>query len=220
MIVQGNIVTKDMVVLEWLRSERWKMGDIPNNLLDNPDLNDPEENLERLNMLRSYRSFILDTLPDNIDFKEVRIQREDLPRLYILSVYDWFMDTGRTFQLANTIGSLQPGRTANINGSLSQISHFHDVMRKIPYIESYDPDNTDEHIVIISTHPGGPWTIIDGTHRASALLSESQRNPNYPWKAFLITSPNMSSSHWHVESPVFNQKISELTQMARSGLLT
>ena len=165
--------TRDYTNLQWLKSESWKLGISGDALIDRPDLNDAAENQARSMRLQSYRSQITTQLPPNARYRHVRVEESDLPNLYILTVWDWFLDTGRTFELSNVGTHLSKrGRGGMIDGSRQDVHHFLNVMEKVPYVQSHDAETSDEHLILVTTHDHGPYTIIDGTHRASALFLE------------------------------------------------
>jgi hypothetical protein len=55
-------------------------------------------------------------------------------------------------------------------------------MAKVAYLAGYDDAATDEVIILIARDVAGPYTIIDGTHRPTALYLSHLTTPNTPWK--------------------------------------
>jgi hypothetical protein len=147
------------------------------------------------------------------------VEGEDLPNLHLIAVWDWFLDSARTFRLTDIEAHLQPGRGGIINGSRQDIYHHQDVQTKASYLEEYDAESSDEYLVLVASSRAGPFTIIDGTHRACGLYLQHLREPNMPWGGILIESSDMDSNRWHIESPVTPQVISELGQLADAGVL-
>jgi hypothetical protein len=191
-------LTRDRLNLEWLRSEWWKgHAGADRSLIDDADLSDPIQNRRRA-VLLAYRSPILDGIPRDARYRSVLIEQSDLPKLYLLTCWDWFLDTGRTFQLVETRRHLRRNRGGLINGVRQDVDHAAEVERKLPYVERYRSDESDELLVLVADNSHGPFTIIDGTHRAAALLQLHDRAPNVPWRAILIESPEMASYRWHV----------------------
>lgn len=213
--------TTDELTLIWLKSEWWRLGIRQDRrLIDDPDPTSAVENATRRDLLRSYRSVILDTIPQTSRYTYARVELADLARLYIVPVFDWFLDTGSSFRLVDTLTHLQDGRGANIPGALQgPINHSQDVMQKLPFLQGYDAEATDEHLVLLASHPDGPYTIIDGTHRAVALLLNNQKASTLPWRAILILSPDMNSSRWHVGFPMFEAIKQDLKRYVADGRL-
>jgi len=216
-----NDVTIDELTLCWLKSEWWDVGHgHDRHLIDSPDLSSSAENAARLALLRGYRSVILDQIPQMSQNIHARVEVTDLPNLYIVPVFDWFLDTGGSFRLTDTLTHLREGRGANIPGALQgPINHSQDVMRKLSFLRGYNAQTTNEHLVLLASHRDGPYTIIDGTHRAAALLLNHQQASTLPWRAILILSPEMNSSRWHVGHPQFEAIRRGLNSLAVSGKL-
>jgi hypothetical protein len=212
--------TRDDVNLYWLRSEWWKLP-LPSDsvLIDDPDTNDLTQNEERARILQASRGPILDHIRADARYRRVRIEEEDLPNLFIITSWDWFLDTGRTFALTNTLTDLQEGRGGMINGVREDVNHFQTVKEKVAYIKDQGLDVSDEYLILVATDESGPYTIIDGTHRAAALLAEHQRSPNMPWKGILVDSPSMTANRWHIGFTDAPAILGGLGDMADQGTL-
>lgn len=209
--------TPDEVNLHWMRSEWWKfqLPDEARPLIDNPDLNDPAQNAERARILHHYRSFILDYIPGDASYRHVQLEQDDLPKLFLLTCWDWFLDTGRMYALANTLAHLKHGRGGNIGGKREAVDHLRTVEQKRQYLR--DHESSDEYLILVATKDSGPYTIIDGTHRAAALLIEHQEKTNMPWSAILIDSPYMTANRWHIGFADAAQIVSGLNDLANDG---
>jgi hypothetical protein len=213
--------TRDYLNLVWLKSEAWKLNlsDAQRALIEQADLNNAAQNAARHELLQGYRGPVVDQIPTDARYWHVRIEEDDLPSLYLITVWDWFLDAGRTFKLIDTEAHLQPGRGGTVTGSRQDIYHHQDVEAKAAYVQTYDAETSDEHLIMVATSTEGPYTIIDGTHRACALYLQNRSNSNMPWRGILIASPAMNSNRWHIESPITPQVISELGQAAEAGAL-
>jgi hypothetical protein len=212
--------TPDLVNLHWLKSEWWKLPPEHQSslryLIDEADQNDVDQNAARAQIMRAVRGRIIDEIPPGSRYQEVRIEEDDLPKMFIITSWDWFLDTGRSFALTETEQHLRSGRGGLIGGQ-DRFDHRRLVEEKVPYIQDYDAKRSDEHLILIATEESGPYTIIDGTHRATALLQEHRRSPNMPWKAVLIDSPGMSANHWHIGFDDVSRQVADLDELARRG---
>ncbi len=209
------------VDLHWLRSEwsKFQLPDKARHLIDDPDLMDPTQNAERSRILRHHRGFVLDYVPADARYRRVQVEEDDLPKLFFLTCWDWFLDTGRMFALTNTLTHLQHGRGGDIEGRRERIDHLRIVEEKIPYIRNYQADASHEYLILVATSETGPYTIIDGTHRAAALLREHQEKPTTPWNAILIDSASMTANRWHVGFAGAPQIVSGLNDLANDGII-
>jgi hypothetical protein len=208
------------VDLEWLKSEWWKMPpEIQSrfsHLIEQPDLTNADENATRSAILRALRDAILRHIPGDARYRHAKIEETDLASLFIITSWDWFLDTGRTYALSETLIHLQPNRGGRVP-ALQRIDHRRSVDEKRRYLNDYDANSTDEHLIVVASGDGGPFTLIDGTHRAVALLVEHEQRPTFPWKAIVIDSPGMSANHWHIGFTGVTQKLAELGQLADQG---
>ena len=185
-------VSRDELVLTWLRSELDRTHPL-RQLVDHPDLSDPVQNTTRARLLFSTRAVILRELPYEMQPEWVNIQEIDLANLYILPCREWYLDTGRSFRLADVPANLRAGR--------HPIDHLAKVDAITPSLVDYDAATTSEALILIAADLAGPYTIIDGTHRAAALYRDQLAKPNLPWKGILVADPAIAQSTWHIESP-------------------
>jgi hypothetical protein len=186
------------VILHWYRSECHRFPDCDPALYDFR-VQDSQANGRRKGLLWGWRHWILNRLPENLAYFRVEVEEEDLEQLYIIPSRDWYVDTGRTFRLGDTLNHLEPGRWLQPTGEPREpIQHFDKVAKQKQYFADR-PNHTGEFLILIGEGPLGPWTVIDGTHRATALLQlNKEHGPTLPWPAFLLTSEEMSSCFWHV----------------------
>lgn len=217
----GGSTTQDRMILEWLRSERHKPGVpvINGSLLDQPDLADDRENRLRREALHSYRAPILDLLPAAVEPRLVMVEDVDLPKLYIVPSFDWFLDTGGTFRLVDTVANLQPGRGYLSPQGPQAITHYVEVMSKARYLSDYDAATTEEFLLLIASDAAGPFTIVDGTHRATALYLNDIEARNLPWQALLLADPSIGECLWHIESAQAQTAIRTNRVLASRGSL-
>lgn len=196
--------TRDELILVWLRSE-WNGVRQPRpagrQLIDNPDLNDPAQNVTRTELLFRDRQKILQELPYEMQPEWVNIEPADLPNLYVVPTFDWFLDTGRTYRLIDTTANLAPGRGFLTAQGRRPTEHLAKVDGLASRLANYDAATTDEVLILIAADGAGPFTIIDGTHRATALYRNYVAEPNMPWRGILVVDQAIAECLWHIESP-------------------
>jgi len=213
--------SRDEVILEWLRSEWHGLQNAPpDTILVDPRTADPtdaSQNAERARLLSDDRSVILNTIPVNMSTDWVQIEKEDLPKLYIIPSVDWYMDTGGTFRLIDTREHLRPGRGMAILPP-GPVYHYDKVQEKSRYMR----DNgiaKDEVFILISASLDGPYTIIEGNHRAVVLYQDHIDTPNTPWKGILIHDPEIANTRWFVNSGFAQGQIWQMGLFSSHGLL-
>jgi hypothetical protein len=198
-------ISRDEIIFDWFRSESFKIpGGLPDReLIETFDSSNGEQNRVRERMLRTnFREAILKDLPRDALARTVLIEEADLPKLYVISSPEWHPNTGGTFELTAITGNLKPGRRMRIPGYLTgPIGTFETVQEKNQYLRDYDAIDTDELLVLVSAAEDGPYTIIDGNHRAAALYLSHLEDSTMPWKGALITDPRIAYYRWFVQSP-------------------
>jgi hypothetical protein len=222
----GSAVTWEQVILTWLRSEGKSLS-LPHadrkRLIENADLGNEADNADRIKLLKEdlNRAAILDGLPSNVTVNSVAIEAPDVPRLYIVPTPDWYLDTGRTFRLTETGVNLKPGRIMDLGDGPKPVAHFEKVAALESILMGYRFVEATESLVLISENRDGPYMIIDGTHRATALFRNrvERKTDNLPWKALLVSSPYMKSSPWHVDSPFMPHLDAIWAEWAHEGRL-
>jgi hypothetical protein len=213
-------VSLDEVYFFWLRSEQRLHPNLDQGLVASFDPGDQTAIVKRKALLRSVRGAILDRLPPGPTCQEVLVDESDLPNVYLITCFDWFADTGGTFRLLDTLDHLAPGRTYDFGRGIEHIEHYRKVEDSMDFLARENPELVDEYLVLIATDPVGPFTIIDGTHRATALLHMHQSQPTLPWKAFLMLAPDMATCTWHIEASAMPSKVRELQELTRQGRLS
>lgn len=132
------------------------------------------------------------------------------------------MDTGGTFRLVDTAANLAAGREFLYGHIRQPIEHLARVNAIAPRLADYDAATTDEVLILIAADGSGPYTIIDGTHRAAALYRNYLTEPNMPWKpwkGFLVVDRAIAESLWHIESQKAEQSIAQFRQFVELGVL-
>lgn len=214
--------THDQLILEWLRSE-WDGVPPPRpadrQLVDAGNTADSGQNAARAELLYRSRGPILDQLPGKFDPAWVEIEETDLHALFIVPCLEWFLDTGGTFRLVDTAANLAAGRGFLSLQGAQPIGHLTRVDAIAPTLADYDCATTSEVLILIAANLSGPYTIIDGTHRAAALYRQHLSEPNMPWRGILVAEPAIGESLWHIDSARAAANIANLRLAAAQNLL-
>jgi hypothetical protein len=200
--------SRDELVLTWLSSE-WDQTDPLRQIIDHADLSDPVQNTTGARMLFSNRGPILQEVPYEMRPEWANIRENDLPNLYIIPCREWYLDTGRSFRLADVPGNLKAGR--------HPVDHLAKVDAIAPSLTNYDAATTTEALILIASGRAGPYMIIDGTHRAAALYRNQLVKPNLPWKGILVSDATIAQSVWYIDSPLAKRSLNLFAWDAELG---
>jgi hypothetical protein len=207
---------KHRVYAEWLKSELYRRKVLASveeiSLIENPDLRNDDQNAKReMLLLREYnRAPILHRLPAAIDWNEVRTEAEDTEKLFLLPVFDWYLDSGRTFRLADVAGHLSPHRGSRIPGVTITGSHW----QKIAAMAL--PQEGLGYLIVISTRTDGPYTIIDGVHRAVKRLLDNNLTGA---SCFLGLAGDLSQCSWSIERDDLQKHLQGLDKLVEQGII-
>lgn len=209
------------VIGAWLRSE-WsytvrKVPDADRRLIDRPDFSNPRQNAARRKLLRLRRGNLVDALPVNTVWSLVTMQPQDFAQVFILPSFDWYLDTGGTFRLLETRSHLQPGRGfLSEQGKRRRTLHHHHVQNILRKRQGNPSTWAADPIIIVTATTGGPWTIIDGTHRATAFV---QTAIDVSLTAYCGYSRLMRRYGWHIESAGARNRIARARKYIVKGEL-
>jgi hypothetical protein len=203
------------VVRAWLESE-WPTVDAQARWLVGPhaDLASPVENEQRLALLRD-RQHMLARIPDDATYRRATVEEGDIAALFVVPDPGWYMDTGGTFALARAPFHVRPGRRPPIpwvvTGHCEKIDGIREHLAKNPQ---------DGGLLLLLSGGDAPFTILDGNHRAVALLQlHRQGTRTLPWSAILISSRNMRNVPQHIDSAAARRGIRMWRAWASAGLL-
>src|SRR5208282_3491057 len=169
------------VVLAWLRAERdtkvarilaalpvaiWSLG--LSNLLDRPNLDDPQENRARLRLLYMIRNVFVVEIPPDTEWYEVhRLTDKELTELRVVNFGDW-TDPAEKNELTKVAARKKP--------------------------ELLAPPSSWEPPILWGHDRKGPFTIIEGNNRLTAYTATGRSDLDIPVLVGLSPMPCV----WHV----------------------
>lgn len=207
---------QNRVYLAWLKSELYRMRQSLTSeeigLIERANLNNQAENLKREDLLLNKfgRVAILQHVPKS-EWHDVIIEENDLDRLYILAIWDWFVDTGRTFKLSEVPHNLthhHGHRIANFPPAADHKKHIEEIAKSI--------NDEVRDIIMISSSKSGPFTIIDGTHTAGLLVMNDKLTGI---NGYLAIANDLSQCVWAPEWSGYDNNIKELNRLVNQGYL-
>jgi hypothetical protein len=178
----------DEVYWQFLRSELYRFLGDPNGgqlaaLVSRPDFDDINQNATRRRFLFSVRWPLLTQLPSPLQWHSATMQQGDLEKLRLIRNCGWD-DKAPDNILGNVRFPI--GFDLNSQGKITEMS------QKVT-----DPD-FDKTLVLVAQTTDGPFTILDGNHRATAMLvaKRSGKFTEVHVKAYVGVSPRMDMCIW------------------------
>ncbi len=170
------------VILAWLRAERltnlqnflmlpeavWKLAIDP--LLDNANLNDPEENRARLRFLYKVRNIFFTEIPIDTEWYEVRfLTDQEIDEIRAVFYHEWNDPKGQG------------------NNELDKVA----ARRDIPALA---PPSAWEPPILFGHDRNGPFTIMEGNKRLTGYVRSGQTGINIP----VFVGISKLKCFWHV----------------------
>jgi hypothetical protein len=174
-------VSMHHAVLAWLRAERGTnvalaLGQFPemlwasglSQLLDHPDLNNPEENRARLRIMYVIRNvFVLEIPPDTEWFEVRNLNDAELSELHTVNHAGW--------------------------NDLADQNELRKVAARKPIQLSALPSNWETPI-LWGHDINGPFTIVEGNNRLTAYAGSGQSGLDIP----VLVGLSAMRCHWHL----------------------
>src|SRR5665213_3548206 len=152
----------DKVVHAWLTAE-WKKHNydrehshLTARIIDNPDFDNEQENDVRLQLLRRFRSTIIDPLPHNTVWHTAIFEYNDIERFFVVPSADWLPISKNSYRIQDTV--------ANIGTQLEHGLWIQEIYNRLP-----NPQ-LDPKIIMVASSENSPLTMIEGNHRGAALV--------------------------------------------------
>ena len=126
-------------------------------------------------------------IPNGTRWYAASYEPEDLNRTYHIASGDWLPISSGNYRATNVL--------LNFASNHDHASWIRQVHETLPNADM------DTMPIAVATSLDSPMSILEGNHRAAALLKYDEANPS----ARLLTqlhiglSPNMSQNSWHIE---------------------
>jgi hypothetical protein len=187
MLIQGT-TADDEVYCQFLRSESHRFRGDPNEgqlaaLVSRPDFSNVNQNAARRRFLFSVRWPLLAQLPDPLQWHIATMEQGDLEKLRLIRNCGWDDKAPD-----NMLGEVR----FPMNFDLSGQEKITAILQKVTA-----PD-FDKTLVLVTQTTDGPFTILDGNHRATAMMvaKRSGKFTEVNVKAFVGVSPRMHMCIW------------------------
>jgi hypothetical protein len=176
---------------QWLRSEHYKLKQIDPRLhsvvssfLSTPDFNDYEQRFYRRRAIFFLRWPILAQLPQQTEWLLGELDDGDLERLCVIKELNWDrICPDRLLRSVHYPENCEQPTIDKVEGLRSSLSRT----------------EFDKTLILIGVEASSPLTILDGNHRAVAMLIE-RKDGNFSeagMSIFVGLSPQMALCRWY-----------------------
>jgi hypothetical protein len=182
-----RIATDDEVYCQFLGSELHRFPGAAradySALVKNPDINDRYQNWRRRLGLFGVRYPLLAQLPSPLDWHTATLQPGDLEKLRLIRNCGW----------DDKAPGNQLGRV-HFPGAFPES----DQKKIAAILKSLSAPDSDKTLILIAQATGGPFTILDGNHRATAMMLAKRKGTftEADVKAYVGVSPRMPMCIW------------------------
>ena len=185
---------EEVVEYEFLKAEWYKDGFNPvrekyNEIVVNGDLTNGEQNRMRKWLLRKARFIIFQGIPSDTVWSLCEIDADQFCELRIIREINW----ENTFRPAKKLKDVAVKIQAGITDSRIDLGLIEKIKQNI------GKHDFEEKIICISSGLDGPFTLIEGNHRAVAFqlkCLETGDKSHLPEEVIAGISPNMKLSPW------------------------
>lgn len=172
------------IVQAFLRTE-WDYREVPvrdeskRNVVFSRDFDNQKENLERQNMLLSFRAPIVDEIPEDTVWFEVECDEESFFSLRVIKESDWIAFSGGTgeMEVASIFvyEKMKCDQTfLKVVDAEGKVMSTHDLQGHISRVEGILPEigkeSFDTYLIALRDNVSMTSTLLDGNHRAVAIF--------------------------------------------------
>jgi hypothetical protein len=187
-------VPEEEVVTEFLRGEFCHSEyDLYRNdykrLVEQADLQDPQENSARKALLFRRRGRLWRELPNDTQWWEIVLTPQDILQLQSFPRNEWKRFTGESFRLMEMVSRLEEElASGQQNRTLQKLSEIACDLRE---------GNVPNAVLLIGIDDRHPLTIIEGNHRMMAAMLSMPESAHQRFRFYCGFSPRMDSCCWH-----------------------
>ncbi|KHF24539.1 hypothetical protein JV46_28870 [Solemya velum gill symbiont] len=191
----SNPISANSFVAAFLRNEWYKhfydnVRSQFDEIVTNPDVNDPKQNYIRRHLLWRLRTPLLREIPRDIEWQIIDISNDEFGDMKIIRESGWCKVFGLNKTLAQAADIYVSGLPEE------QGVNFEKVDKIRESIGSFDFSN---ELICIAIDPDSPRTLIEGNHRGLAFQIHKLRSgtaDHIPKEIILGTSKNMRQCAW------------------------
>ncbi|HEY3974149.1 MAG TPA: oligosaccharide flippase family protein [Candidatus Sulfotelmatobacter sp.] len=158
-------------------------------LVEQGDLDNPDENLIRRALLFRRRGRMWRELPADTEWWEIEMTPRDLERLQSFPRNEWRRFARKGFYLTDMVERI------GAEMDRGQLTPFLTKLKAIA--NDLRASGVPDAVLLIGTDQYHPLTIIEGNHRMAAAMLTISESAHRRFRFFCGLSPNMTSCCWH-----------------------
>lgn len=187
-------VSEEEIIAEFLRGEFYHPDFDPyrrdfQRLVEQGDLDHPQENSIRRALLFHRRGRLWRELPADTEWWEIELTARDIARLRSFPRNEWKRFAGEGFQLTEMVerieGELASGQRSPLLTKLAEIAN------------DLRGNHVPDAVLLIGIDEYQPLTIIEGNHRMAAAMLTMPELAHRRFHFYCGLSPNMNFCCWH-----------------------
>lgn len=154
------------------------------------DPTDPIDAELIMTLLSTIRRPILDRLPNDVEWKTGELEVGDFEDLLVIKETGWVDTFGANKSLKEVAGQIRITQKEVGGVNIPLILQIKDAIGKSQF---------EERIILIAARETGPYTVLDGNHRAVAFqikADETRSIAHLPTEVILGASKSMRSCAW------------------------
>jgi hypothetical protein len=154
---------------------------------------DPTDTMDAeliMTLLSTIRGPILAQLPNEIDWKTAELEEGDFGELLVIKEAGWANTFGANKSLKEVAGQIHISQRETGGVNIPQIIQIKDAIGTTQF---------EERIILIAARESGPYTLLDGNHRAVAFQMKADETgsiAHLPTSAILGVSKSMRRCAW------------------------
>ena len=182
-------VMHEFLLSEWYKDwfRQFEAQGIDPLSLNPKDLKDAES---IMTLLSTIRGPILAQLPIDIDWKTGELEVGDFGELLVIREAGWANTFGANKSLREVAGQIRITQNETGGVNIPQIIEMKDAI---------GTSHFEERIILIAAREDGPYTVLDGNHRAVAFQMKTDETgsiAHLPTEVILGVSKSMRSCAW------------------------
>lgn len=191
----NTIISNEEFEAEYLKAEWYKDYYDPyrekyTEIVLKPDLNNLHENEIRKQLLWGPRHPLLQQLPSDVVWHDVEITSQEFSEILVIKEFGWEKTFLNHKKLSDAVRFMESGDAVDHGVKFNIVNDIKSSIGKYDF---------SERLICIALSTDGPFTLIEGNHRALAFELEKQdsgKTDHLPSRIIVGVSSYMGQAYW------------------------